>query len=344
MLGGLVAALAIVVWWLFFSRAPWSERVGAIVLMIVALFATSRVLHESMRRGPWDVVSHPCCPCPGRCLGRLGGGQSTPFERSPARDVGRCHPADVRSVCAAAHGGVTGDGEFELHWRWTPTPEQRLLAQAGQKPLDLARGAPVSSVPAAPVEAPKESPVAKVSDTTATRAVDPSEPKPNAALPAVSDGRVTRVEWPGFRGAGRDGIVRGVRINTDWAKSPPVEMWRRPIGPGWSSFAVHGDLLYTQEQRGDDEIVACYACPRASRSGGTATPARFWESNWRRRSARDADAQQRSRLHVRRDRNRERARRRDGRGRVVAQRGSRRRSREVPAGASPVRPWSSTIS
>ena len=30
-IGGMVCALAIVAWWLFFSRAPWSERVGAIV-------------------------------------------------------------------------------------------------------------------------------------------------------------------------------------------------------------------------------------------------------------------------------------------------------------------------
>ena len=45
----------------------------------------------------------------------------------------------------------------------------------------------------------------------------------------------------------------------------------------------------------------------------------------RRRSARDADAQQRSRLHVRRDRHPERARRRDRRRRLVAQRRDRHR-------------------
>ena len=41
-IGGVFCGLAIVVWWLFFSRAPWSERVGALVLMVVALFATFR--------------------------------------------------------------------------------------------------------------------------------------------------------------------------------------------------------------------------------------------------------------------------------------------------------------
>jgi hypothetical protein len=70
-----------------------------------------------------------------------------------------------------------------------------------------------------------------------------------------------------------------VRIETDWSASPPVRIWRRPIGPGWSSFAVQGDRLYTQEQRGDEELVSSYRVSTGEPLWRHRDTVRFWESN-----------------------------------------------------------------
>jgi outer membrane protein assembly factor BamB len=244
--GGLIGAAAVVLWWLFFSRAAWVERLGAIVLMILGLGAAWILRHESM--GPFWLAAYAI---PVLCLAFVAGAVAT--RRLPDRS----RRATMAATILLASGGwtlvrtegITGDHVAKFAWRWTKTPEEKALAQAGDAAVVLPSNPPV---PAA-AKAPEALPV-------------PAAPE----KPAI---------WPGFRGPNRDGVIRGAAISTDWSKSPPVELWRRPIGPGWSSFAVRGDLVYTQEQRANDENVSCYNLTSGKLVWRHRDAARFAESN-----------------------------------------------------------------
>jgi outer membrane protein assembly factor BamB len=64
-------------------------------------------------------------------------------------------------------------------------------------------------------------------------------------------------DLPAYRGRHRDGVVLGPPLARDWT-TPPRMLWRQPIGGGYSSFAVAGNLAVTIEQRRDTEAVVCY--------------------------------------------------------------------------------------
>lgn len=64
--------------------------------------------------------------------------------------------------------------------------------------------------------------------------------------------------FPEFLGPGRSNVILGAQLETNWSAHPPQQLWRQPIGLGWSAFAVAGTRAITQEQRGPLELVVCY--------------------------------------------------------------------------------------
>ena len=264
--GGVGSAVAIAIWWLLFSRASWQERVGVLVLMAVAFVITRFVVDVSIRRGMMGMMLL-LYGIPPLALALVAWAVVARHLSGSARQV-----ALVTAVILAClpmtllrSAGIRGAGA-ELHLRWTPTPEEQLLAKEAATP-------PVTPPAAAPVAAPAAAPVPENPPATAAAVAVAEEHEPSA-----HPSRHIAAEWPGFRGPHRDGVVHGVRINTDWSASRPVEMWRRPIGPGWSSFAVSGDLIYTQEQRGDDEVVSCYRLKTGEPVWLHRDAIRFWEA------------------------------------------------------------------
>jgi outer membrane protein assembly factor BamB len=84
-------------------------------------------------------------------------------------------------------------------------------------------------------------------------------------------------DWVAFRGPERDGVIRGVTVRADWSTRIPRRLWRRRVGPAWSSVIVVGDRLFTQEQR-EGEAVVCYDARTGRQRWVHEDTARFWET------------------------------------------------------------------
>jgi outer membrane protein assembly factor BamB len=231
--GPMVGAALLAIWWLFFSRLPWADRFVVLLACTVIGAASYAGYHSTF--GFFGLIIYAL---PTALTAWVGWLVLTPFLRWPVRRAG------LIAVLVLAWGffdllrfeGVTGDFSAELAFRWTPTAEEKFLADeragklAGQ---DSSGGQPAMLQPG---------------------------------------------DWPGFRGPDRDSRLTGVRIATDWGQHPPRQLWRHRIGPGWSSFAVVGTRLYTQEQRDQDEAVVCYDVNSGGQLWEHRDPVRFLET------------------------------------------------------------------
>src|SRR5688572_18700719 len=136
----MVGMLAVFIWWLFFSRVRWSQRLVAMAVMIGMWVAMRPLLDKSILGGAMGglpffgftvfAVALVVWAATTRSLSTANRGVSLVVAMMIA--AGLC--TLVRT--AGIHYG------FELHWRWTPTPEDRLLALGTEEP------APVPEIPA----------------------------------------------------------------------------------------------------------------------------------------------------------------------------------------------------
>src|SRR5579871_2616808 len=70
--GAIALGLVVLLWWLFFGRAPLVERWGMLAAMVAAGFATSRIIDKSIAGGMMGFM-FPVLSIPVWCLALVAG-------------------------------------------------------------------------------------------------------------------------------------------------------------------------------------------------------------------------------------------------------------------------------
>ena len=137
--------MALMVWWLFFSRARRAQRLGGVGLIALAPGGTWLLKHDSMWL-PWLFAY----ALPLLCLAFVTWAVVT--SRLPDRVRRATMVATIFIACGAwlfvRQDGINGDHVATFGWRRAPSPEERLLAQTANEPATQpAAPAPTASTP-----------------------------------------------------------------------------------------------------------------------------------------------------------------------------------------------------
>ncbi len=106
-----------------------------------------------------------------------------------------------------------------------------------------------------------------------TPATAPNAPAATTT-PATNIGAKTY--WTNYRGPNRDGRYDEMKVLTNWEGLKPL--WKQPIGAGYASFVIIGNIAYTIEQRRNQEVVAGYNIDNGRELWTQAWDAEFKES------------------------------------------------------------------
>jgi len=123
---GLGFGLVIIVWWLFFSRAPQAERWGAIALVIASMFLISKAVHPSIGGGMMGMMFYifgiPTVSL-GFVLWAFFSQRLAAASRWALLVVAMLLSAGIWTIIRT--DGITGNATSALAWRWTPTAEEK---------------------------------------------------------------------------------------------------------------------------------------------------------------------------------------------------------------------------
>ena len=86
-------------------------------------------------------------------------------------------------------------------------------------------------------------------------------------------------EWPQWRGPNRDGMSSLVPLSKQWPESGPTQVWRKPLGEGFSGLSVSGSRLYTMFSKGTNEYAVCLDAADGTEIWKTRTGAKYMESH-----------------------------------------------------------------